>query len=63
MNTPEPKERGAAKVNIELKNGTITVTHGTDDVVLEKWVADEGDWKRLWRTITELSISSKRGGH
>ena len=50
----EVKERGAASVLIELKNGVITVTHGTDNVVLQQWTAQGQDWDQLWKTIMQL---------
>lgn len=48
-------EPGAASVIIDLSDGVITVTHGTDDVVLQQWVAEEGDWDRIWDTIYLLA--------
>jgi hypothetical protein len=48
------KERGAASVFIELTGGIITVKHGTDDAVLAQWVANTGDWDKLWQTINQL---------
>lgn len=50
----EPKERGAAKVIIELSKGVITVTHGEGGAVLAQWTANAGDWEQLWKTINTL---------
>jgi len=54
----EVKERGAAKVVIELSGGVITVTHGTDNVTLAEWVASSGDWDKLWTTINTLKLAA-----
>ena len=48
-------ERGAASIVVDLKDGVITVTHGTDNVVLQRWVARQGDWDRIWDTINLLA--------
>lgn len=50
----EIKERGHASIFIEIKNGVITVTHGTDKVTLAEWVAQGNDWDQLWQTINKL---------
>jgi hypothetical protein len=50
----EPEETGAASMLIDLSNGVITVTHGTDHVVLRQWTARKGHWDRLWTTISTL---------
>lgn len=50
----EVKERGHASIFIEIKDGIITVTHGTDNVVLQKWEAQGNDWDQLWKTIMQL---------
>ena len=47
------KERGEAGMIIELKEGIITVEH-IEGGNLVKWVANEGDWNRLWDTINLL---------
>ena len=48
------KEPGAAKIIIELTNGIITVRHGEGNSVLAQWTANEGDWDKLWATISLL---------
>lgn len=53
----EPIEPGSASVVLDLSDGVITVTHGTDDVVLQQWTAARGDWDRIWDTIHELAGS------
>ena len=50
-------EPGAASVLIQLDDGEITVTHGTDHVVLRRWIANRGDWDRLWSTIETLEAA------
>lgn len=52
--TGEVAEPGAASMVVDLSDGVITVTHGTDDVVLQQWVANQGDWDRIWETIYQL---------
>lgn len=48
-------ETGAASIFISLEDGTITVTHGTDHVVLHEIVhAEKGSWGKLWDTIKSL---------
>lgn len=51
-------EPGAASIVIELAAGEITVTHGTDHVVLRRWIANHGDWNRLWATIETLEATA-----
>lgn len=53
--TNEPAEPGAASMLVDLSDGEITVTHGTANVVLERWVAKQGDWDRIWDTIAQLT--------
>lgn len=53
----EPKERGAASVKIELSKGIITVWHGTNNVILQQWEANTGDWDKLWATIMQLKLA------
>lgn len=48
-------EPGAASIKVDLSDGVITVTHGTDSAVLAQWVARNGDWDRLWNTIYALA--------
>ena len=53
------KERGAASITVELKDGEITVKHGTDTwATLAKWTANAGDWEKIWATINELKASA-----
>jgi hypothetical protein len=41
-------ERGQASILISLTDGSITVDHGTDEILLgEKRVARSGDWDKL----------------
>ncbi len=54
--TPE-REPGSASIIVDLSDGEITVTHGTDHVVLRRWTARPGDWERLWNTIEALELS------
>ena len=51
----EIKEPGAASILVDLHDGVITVTHGTDHVVLQQWTAERGDWDRIWETIYRLT--------
>jgi hypothetical protein len=54
MDETRIKERGAASVEIELTKGVITVRHGEGGAVLAQWVANAGDWEKLWATIRQL---------
>jgi len=49
------KERGEASMFVDLKDGIITVEHGTDKVVLQQWEAESGDWDRIWEVIYKLA--------
>lgn len=55
----EVKERGSASIIITLENGKIYVEHGTDDAVLAEWVANTGDWDKIWERINELKEAQK----
>lgn len=46
------KERGSAQINIELKNGVITVrhTHPLGDILYTR-DAKLGDWNKIWEVI------------
>ena len=50
----EIKERGAASIFVELRDGVITVKHGTEGATLRQWTANSGDWEQLWARIIEL---------
>lgn len=53
-------ERGAASIHIELSEGTITVTHGTDEVVLAQLKdAPEGTWDRMWDALETLGMERR----
>lgn len=50
-----PKERGQASIIVSLEDGNITVTHGTDNVVLlEKKNVAEGSWDKIWQLLNNL---------
>ena len=49
-------EKGHASIFVELKDGRITVSHGTDHVTLAKWKANSGDWDRIWHLINQLQV-------
>lgn len=54
---PVPVETGAAKIVIELRDGRISVTHGTEDLelaVLEQ--APAGTWNALWAALMHLGF-------
>jgi hypothetical protein len=53
------KEEGEASIKIELKNGIITVYHGTDRDILYKKHAKEGDWDKIWNGITGKKLKRK----
>ena len=45
-------ERGSASILVDLTDNTIRVYHGTDNVLLHERTAYEGDWSKLFDTIT-----------
>ena len=47
--------KGQASIFIEVEDGNITVTHGTDKVVLlEKKNAVLGSWDEIWETLRNI---------
>lgn len=52
------KEKGAASMYMELKDGVITLYFGKSKEVLEEWEAEKGDWSEIWKTIRSLKIKS-----
>ena len=47
-------ERGAASLFIELSDGNITITHGSDKVELAKITqAADGTWDALWDFLSK----------
>jgi hypothetical protein len=63
----ESPNLGSAQIIITLADGEITVQHGVDlchkckssfasenGSVLAKWIAQEGDWESIWKTIRKL---------
>jgi len=48
-------ERGEASFIADLTDGTITITHGTDKVILfQAKNAKEGSWDKIWETIKSI---------
>jgi len=46
---------GAASLLIELSDGCITITHGTDKKVLKKIEnAEIGSWSLIWKAIDNI---------
>ena len=39
---------------MELSNGIITVRHSECNTVLAEWLAEEGDWDRIWIAIRDI---------
>ena len=50
-------EKGTASIKIELKDGAITVRHGTDDDVLFTTPAPEGSWDHIWKELNSIKGS------
>ena len=48
------KQRGSAGLIIVLNNSRITIRRMDDNSVLKKFVAKDGDWKRLWLAICDI---------
>ena len=53
-------ERGSAGINLELSNGVITVRHSECNTVLAEWLAEEGDWDRIWIAIRDIKQERER---
>lgn len=54
-------EKGAASVFIELANGDITVTHGTDKAILLYIPnAKAGSWDKLWDFLRTLKAENSK---
>lgn len=53
------KERGAAKIILDLHDGVITVRHGEGNSILAQWTANEGDWDQIWNAINVLKAQGK----
>ena len=56
LNYAEP---GSAGLLIELKEGNIIQKHSEDNVVLEKFKAEKGDWMRIINFIELLKKKSE----
>jgi len=50
-------EKGTASIMIELKDGAITVRHGTYDDVLFTTPASEGSWDCIWKELNSIKGS------
>ena len=46
-------EKGSAEINLKLHNGVISVEH-CEGGNLANWVAEKGDWDKIWDTINNL---------
>ena len=55
-------ESGGASIKIELKEGCITVFHGTDQnaVVQHKLDVKKGSWSQIWDTLRNLETVEKK---
>jgi len=53
--TQQPIERGAASMLIELRDGTITVRHGTDNTLLATIEqTPPGSWRRICQLLHDM---------
>lgn len=51
------KEAGAASLRIELKNGTISIYHGTDGALLAVLKnAPSGTWLTMWNKLLAIGF-------
>jgi hypothetical protein len=55
------KEKGAAGIILELKDGIITVYHSEDKAILQQWIGSGDDWDTIWNTINLLAHPVKIG--
>ena len=58
METTTQLDRGSASIFVELKDGIITVTHGTDEVVLFSVPVLAGTWDAIWDVINMGAVKS-----
>jgi hypothetical protein len=54
-------EKGAASLRIELRKGTITVNHGTDDIELMRVEVVEGTWDAMFKAIGDALLTGYSG--
>ena len=47
-------DKGAAGINLELKNGQIFVRHSEGNFLLAHWITEAGDWDKIWNTINRM---------
>ena len=47
-------DKGAAGINLELKNGQIFVRHSEGNFLLAHWITEAGDWNKIWNTINRM---------
>ena len=45
------KEKGAAKIVIDLEDSVVRVYHGVSGALLFEQPVTSGYWKRLWKVI------------
>jgi len=55
----EPKEQGDAGVSLELKDGVISIRHHEGNLLLKSWVANKGDWDKIWELFDKLESDSE----
>ena len=56
---PETIERGAAALYIELSEGIVTVSHGTEGIELMSAQVNEGTWDALFKAIGYAILAGK----
>lgn len=49
-----PKEFGMAGVSLELGDGIISIYHHEGHVLLKSWIANKGDWDKIWNLFDKL---------
>ena len=59
LTEPVQTEKGAASLHIELKDGFITVYHGTDGIVLHRCEVEEGTWERMFDSLIHIIYCSE----
>lgn len=52
-------EKGAASLHIELKDGFITIYHGTDGIALHRCEVEEGTWERMFDSLVHIIYCSE----
>lgn len=57
MQDHEKKERGTARITIELSDGNITIKHEDGFLLAELKDAPLGTWNKMWESFDSLGFN------